>query len=73
MDSAASYFDDRFPCRGVVKPFEDMTEAEFLLWREDYYSGLMAFTPFGKDADGNDLAPHGWSVHGVPKLRPEDR
>ncbi len=69
---ASSYFDARYPGRGVVKPFSEMTEAEFMEWREDYYLGLMGFTPFGRDENGNDIAPHGMSIHGVPKLRLED-
>jgi hypothetical protein len=73
MGSDGTYFDDRYPERGVVMPFDAMTEEEFGQWREDYYLGLMAFTPFGKDENGEWLAPHGMSEHGVPKLRPEDQ
>jgi hypothetical protein len=73
MFDDVSYLDNGFPGRGVVKAFEEMTVEEFALWREDYYLGLMAFSPFGKNEHGEDLAPHGSSVHGVAKLRPEDQ
>ena len=72
LDLSASYFDDKFPGRGIVKPIEEMTVEEFAEWREDYYLGLMAFTPFGKDDNGRDIVPYGMSVHGVPKLHPDD-
>lgn len=47
-------------------------------FRDDYYDGLM-FSPFGFDASdsfspwpGIPYAPHGMSIHGVPKLHPDD-
>lgn len=46
-------------------------------FRDDYYFGIM-FSPFGFDASvpcawpGVPYAPHGMSIHGVPKLHPDD-
>lgn len=59
------------------KPVSEMTPEEFAEWREDYYLGIMV-SPFGQhfDRGGNviyDNVPHGMSIHGVPKLRPEDQ
>jgi hypothetical protein len=56
---------------------DKMTPQEFAEWRELYYLGIMA-CPFGQDFDASGsviypLVPHGMSVHGVPKLRPEDQ
>lgn len=66
-----SYFDPRFPGRGICLPFEHMTPEQFAAWRDDYYAGLMA-PVFGVDANGDPIAPYGMSIHGEPKLRPED-
>jgi len=52
-------------------PFEFMTVEQFAEWREDYYLGLLV-SPFGRDDDGKDIVPHGMSIHGVPKLHPDD-
>ena len=68
---SSDFFDPAFPDRGVCLPFEQMTPEQFAAWREAYYDGLIV-SPFGRDADGNERAPHGISIHGVPKLRPED-
>jgi len=53
-----------------------MTHEEFARWREDYYLGLMV-CPFGHGYDefGHVVYPHapyGMSIHGVPKLHPDD-
>jgi hypothetical protein len=66
-------FDPRFPNRGVCLPLEQMNLEQLEFFRECYYLGLIAPTVFGTDADGTPTAPHGWSIHGAPKLRPEDQ
>jgi hypothetical protein len=55
-----------------------MTASQWAEWRRDYYLGIMA-SPFGIEAaeslTGRWImrAPHGMSVHGVPKLHPQDK
>jgi hypothetical protein len=58
-------------------PLDEMTPEQFAQWRECYYLGIMC-CPFGQeiDAAGHIVytnVPHGMSIHGVPKLRPEDQ
>jgi hypothetical protein len=73
MDDFISYFDPQFKGLGVCLPFEEMSAEQFAQWREDYYAGLIAHYVFGYDDNGQPNAPHGWSIHGAPKLRPEDQ
>ena len=40
-------------------------------YREAYYAGNICTNPFGY-RDGKKFAPWGLSVHGMPKLRPQD-
>lgn len=40
-------------------------------WREHYYLE-MCTSPFGYVGKGISHAPHGMSIHGVPKLHPDD-
>lgn len=61
----------------MSKTFDEMTPEEFAEWREDYYLGIMV-CPFGQDLDEHGhviypCVPYGMSVHGVPKLRPDDQ
>lgn len=55
-----------------------MTPEEFAEWREGYYLGIMV-CPFGEAYEFGTfgpivypVAPYGMSVHGVPKLHPDD-
>jgi hypothetical protein len=71
------YFDPRFPGRCIPLPFDQMTPEQFAEWREDYYLGIAA-CPFGYELDEQcrivyPNVPHGMSIHGVPRLRPEDQ
>lgn len=50
---------------------EEMTSEEFAEFRDDYYESA-SLCVFGLDSNGQLIAPHGTSVYGVPKLRPED-
>jgi hypothetical protein len=47
------------------------TVKEWAEYRESYYLGLCT-SPFGYESPGKSFAPHGMSVHGVPKLHPGD-
>jgi hypothetical protein len=67
-----SYFDPDSPGRGVCLQICEMDEEQYALFAEDFYAGLIAPDVFGVDANGEPIAPHGMSVHGVPRLRPED-
>ena len=50
-----------------------LTNSEWKEFRADYYLGLLA-CPFGYKLDDpvTPLAPWGTSIHGVPKLHPDD-
>lgn len=56
-----------------MRPVEQMNEYQLAEFTELFYDGLIApDAAFGRDAEGNIRAPHGWSVHGVPRLHPAD-
>lgn len=54
----------------------DLTPEEFAQWSDDYYLGLMV-CPFGEKLDeyGRSVyafTPYGMSIHGMPRLHPDD-
>jgi hypothetical protein len=63
--------------RQVRESVAQMTPEQYAQWKEDYYLGMM-YPPFGCDNDDGkgfdkyNMVPHGMSIHGVPKLHPDD-
>ena len=72
MTDPSGYFDPAFPGRGIILPLEQMNDKQYAAFCADYYGHSQLFAPyFGKDADGNPIAPHGMSRYSLPKLHPD--
>jgi len=54
-------------------PFDKLptTSRDWRDFKESYYLNLCC-SPFGYERPGVSFAPWGMSVHGLPKLRPQD-